>query len=346
MKQDIILAKDLGKRVIEKESGMIAKIESALVVGAMDYCESTGYQFILIPHLTKATGACENFSTLFSTDVFGNTAYLNQTGQLMLEAFMDRFQKTYCFGPSFRKEQKADERHLIEFPLFEIEIAGHDLSKLQVEISNIFNSMLYHVEKKCCHELEYLVGDSDLNRLRPPYASITYREAIKCLHNYGLKFGDDLKAEHEKAIVEMNDGKPIFITHYPQHIKFFNMRLNREDMDTVSSMDLIMPYSGEAVGAAEREEDYIILKKRLESSDMLKLLKNAIINENGNRNLKSEELHNMAMSRFEWYLDIIKQKPIRHSGCGIGINRVSQAILKCDDIRYSTAFPLNRETLF
>lgn len=325
----------------------VAKVESALLMGAILYCEQNGYQHIIIPHLTKATGACENFSTLFKTDLFGETAYLNQTGQLLLEAFMDRFEKTYCHGPSFRKEIKADERHLIEFPLFEIEVADCNLQRLQQEINGIFGMILRYCKSKCSEELKELgVTAQDIKRLMPPYNSITYREALDSLSGYGLEFGDDLKAEHEQYLVQRNGNKPLFVTHYPQQIKFFNMRLNREDPTVVNSMDLLMPSSGEAVGAAEREEDYKILMKRLLESDMLRLLKQAIQQENGFGRHTHHKLEEEALSRFKWYLDIIKQKPITHAGCGIGLNRVTQSLLNSKDIRECTVYPMNRETLF
>ena len=339
--------KNIGDRITMPESAMIAKVEASLIEGAREYCKNNNYQLIAIPHLTKATGACENFSTLFSTNLFGNTAYLNQTGQLMLEAFMETYKKVYCDGPSFRKELKADDRHLIEFPLFEIEVANQDLEKLKIEISNIFSSMIAKAEKDCSKELEYLVQDTTfLDNLKPPYNSITYRDAIKQLAKYDLKFGDDLKSAHELELVSSNGNKPLFITHYPEEIKFFNMRLNRDDKTIVNSMDLLMPYSGEAVGAAEREENYTILTKRLENSSMLKLLKEAITKEIGYENCNDTELHSVAMQRFDWYMNIIKNYPIIHAGCGIGINRVTQSILQTTDIRYATAFPMNRETLF
>jgi len=339
--------KNIEHRITMPESAMIAKIEASLIDGAREYCRNNDYQLIAIPHLTKATGACENFSTLFSTDLFGNTAYLNQTGQLMLEAFMETYKKVYCDGPSFRKEIKADNRHLIEFPLFEIEVANHNLEELKTEISNIFSSMISKVEKDCNKELEHLVKDNSfLNNLKPPYKSITYRDAINKLSKYDLKFGDDLKSEHELYLVNLNQDKPLFITNYPQEIKFFNMRLNREDNTIVNSMDLIMPYSGEAVGAAEREENHLILKKRLNDSSMLELLKEAMTKETGYENCTKQEIHTKALERFDWYMNIIKSYPITHAGCGIGINRVTQSILQTKDIRYATAFPMNRETLF
>jgi len=341
------LDKKIEDRIYLPESAMIAKIEASLIEGAREYCRNSDYQLIVIPHLTKATGACENFSTLFSTDLFGNTAYLNQTGQLMLEAFMETYKKVYCDGPSFRKENKADDRHLIEFPLFEIEVAEHDLEQLKGEISNIFSSMISKVQKDCSKELEFLVEDNKfIDDLKPPYNSITYREAIDKLEKYELNFGDDLKSDHELELVKMNNNKPLFITNYPQEIKFFNMRLNRNDDSIVNSMDLLMPYSGEAVGAAEREENYKILKDRLNSSTMMKLLKEAVAKEPGYSECSDGEIHAIAEDRFKWYMDIIQNYPVKHAGCGIGINRVTQSLLQTKDIRYATAFPMNRMTLF
>lgn len=165
----------------------IIQIESALLLGAVNFCESNGYQHIIIPHLTKATGACENFSTLFVTDLFEQKAYLNQTGQLMLESFMEDFSKTYCFGPSFRKEKEVDNRHLVEFPLFEIELADCDLEKLKIEVSDLIFSMMDNVISSYSSLLDSLgVQKKYLIKLQPPYNSITYKEAIKYL---GLNFG-------------------------------------------------------------------------------------------------------------------------------------------------------------
>lgn len=332
-------------RVMRPPSIAIAKVEAQAVNGAMEYCQNNGYQHILIPHMTRATGACENFSTLFSTDLFGKTAYLNQTGQLFLEAFMHEYKKTYCFGPSFRKENRADSRHLIEFPLFEIEVAEINLEGLQEEISNIIGSMIGNVEQTCGKELNYLVENPSLEKIKPPYKAIAYGDAVEQLSEYGLKFGDDLKADHEQKLVENNDGKPLYITHYPKEIKFFNMRVNRTDGNVVNSMDLLMPYSGEAVGAAEREENHKHLKERLIQSDMLWLLMKSIQEEKDYTHLQHDGLFIEAMKRFDWYMNVIKTHPIKHAGCGIGVNRVVQSILQTDDIRYATAFPLNRETL-
>jgi len=343
--EELLSARNIESRILLPETAMLAKIEASFIQGARRYCENFGYQDIPICHLTRATGACEDFNSLLSTEIFGQTAYLNQTGQLLLEAFMHVYKKTFCIGPSFRKERKVDARHLLEFNLFEIEVADMDLDELQEEISSIFLAALTNIENRCKKELEHLCGYSSLDFLKPPYRSMTYRQAIEHL---GLDFGEDLQSAHEKALVSLNEYKPIFIVQYPKEIKFFNMRENRGDSNIVQSMDLLMPYSGESVGAAEREEDFERLKKRLEKSDMIRLMKEAMLKEDGDPRWKehADLLHSDAMKRFDWYIEVIKNKPIKHSGCGIGVGRVIQSILSTNDIRNSGAFPINQKTLF
>jgi aspartyl/asparaginyl-tRNA synthetase len=48
---------------------------------------------------------------------------------------------------------------------------------------------------------------------------------------------------------------------------------------------------------------------------------------------------------FKWYLEFYEKNRCPHSGCGIGLNRVTQFILGTDDIRATTAFPMNRESI-
>lgn len=142
-------------------------------------------------------------------------------------------------------------------------------------------------------------------------------------------WGDDLKSFHEQILVKMYGNKPLFITHYPKAIKFFNMKTNSKNPQMVNSTDLILPHSGEAVGAAEREYEYKALYERLKESSMLKQL----VERGG------------SISDFQWYLDFYKRHNVPHAGCGIGLNRVTQFVLGTDDIRATTVFPLNKESL-
>jgi len=313
------------------EMQAIIKIESSTLKGLRRYFEEHGFVEIVVPHITKATGACENIATMFDIDYFGRHAYLTQTGQLYLEVLSQFLEKVWCTIHSFRAEPDVDNRHLTEFTLVEMEILG-DFEKLLKHIENAIFYSVSEVIRERREELELL--EVDIERLKdftPPYRRITYTEAIELLSDEGLEWGDDLKSRHEKKLVKMLGNKPLFITHYPKEIKFFNMRENPENPEVVNSADLILPYSGEAVGAAEREHRYERLVERLLESTMYKMLL-----ERGG-----------SMEDFDWYLEFWKKHDgITHSGCGIGVSRVVQSILGAPDIRATTPYPMNRESLF
>jgi len=312
-----------------EEISAVTRIESSLLKGARKYFERHGFIEVVAPHLTKATGACENIATMFDVDYFGERSYLSQTAQLYLEVLTPFLDKVWCIGPSFRAEPSVDERHLAEFTLIEFELTGN------------FNELLSHIEGTICSMIEYAIEERDkelqlfkvdverLRKLKRPFERITYTQAVERLTEFGVRWGDDLKSRNERTLVNMNGNKPLFVTHFPKAIKFFNMRENDDNPTIVNSADLLLPVSGEAVGAAEREHRYDKLHERLLGSSMFRQLV-----ERGGR-----------MEDFRWYLDFYRERRGLHSGCGIGLNRVTQFVLGTDDIRTTTAFPLNRESL-
>lgn len=320
---------------MKNERALIARIESALSRGADDYFRREGFVRVpTIPHLVGITGACENIDTLYRVNHFGQNAFLTQTGQLLLELQIPELKRVCCEIHSFRAEESVDARHLCEFPLIEFEFAysGEGLLQLLAHIEGTVKEMLAKVLEKEATTLERLNVDPYRieQMIKIPFHRITYREAIALLINkgYDLKFGDDLKHAHEQEVVCAMNGLPTFITHYPESIKFFNMRRDRNDLAVVQSSDLIMPYSGESVGSAVREENYDLLLEKLLASQMYQL--------HSSRGGTLEE--------FQWYLDAVKSNPMPHAGCGIGLSRVTQSVLGRDDIRKSTAYPINAAT--
>lgn len=298
----------------------VVYVEGLLLKGAREYYNDMDFIEIVVPHLTKATGACENIDTLFRVDFFGERAYLSQTAQLYLESLIPWMNKVWCVSPSFRAEPRVDNRHLTEFPLIELEFAG-TFDELLEHVEGVIISMINAVLRKMTSRW------LDRNRLRgvySPFKRIKYEDVIGI---FDLPFGDDLSSEQEQRIA---NGEPTFITHFPKKMKFFNMIENKDNPKLVDSADLILPFGGEAVGAASREYRHDKLVKRLQQSQMLKQL----IVQGG------------SIMDFGWYLDVYKRYPtVPHAGCGIGLTRVTQFVLGCSDIRMATAYPSNRETL-
>lgn len=325
------LEKERWKVLAGEEAVFLARLESALLKGARKYLDSKGFVEVIVPHLTKATGACENIDTMFEVDYFGRRAYLSQTGQLYLEALAPALKKVWTIIQSFRAEPEVDGRHLTQFTLVEFEFLG-TLDELMFHVENAISSMVSEVLRSLEEDLSRMGIDLErLYHVKPPFKRISYKEAVSILSDQGVMWGDDLKSYHEKALVERLGNVPVFVTHYPKEIKFFNMRENDRDSSVVNSVDLLLPFSGEAVGGAEREYTYEALLARLRQSSMLRMLR-----ERGG----SEE-------DFDWYLSYFRANGGNlHSGCGIGLNRVAQFVLGIEDIRATTVYPLNREMLY
>lgn len=317
-----------------QRKALVARVESALVRGAESYFREQGFVWVpSVPHIVSITGACENVDTLFPIDYFGKEAYLTQTGQTTLEEMTTCLDRVCTIIHSFRKEEGADNRHLTEFPLVEFEFR-YDQNKedgfemLLSHIESVIYKMVTNVLNTEFGSLHQLGVDSDfLENLKVPFERISYDEAVRLTD---IHWGDDLKAVHEIRLTGLKGEKPLFITRYPEAIKFFNMQLNKKKPAVVNSADLLLPTGGEAVGSAVREHDYPVLVDRLDKSEMMKNLRKR------GKDIKD----------FEGYLKVVRNDPVPHAGCGIGLNRVSQYVLKELDIRKATPYPMNKEILY
>jgi len=311
----------------------VIKVWDAMMRGARKYCEEQGFVTIHnMPHIVGVTGACENTDTLFTLDWYdGKKMFLPQSNQLYIEMLTQAVDGGRVCGEiqSFRKELNADNRRLAQFTLFEIEHLG-DLDELLGHLAGIVRTAANEVAAKCAKELALFGRNAeDLKDLT--FKRMTYADAIERLKPEGfpdLQWGDDLGAEEEGRLTELEG--PIFITHYPADIKFFNMRNNDGDPRVVNSSDLLLPLSGESAGSAEREFDGAKLRHKLETSSMLA----GLIRQG------------MKLEDFEWYLSFHEEHDVKlHSGAGVGMARVAQFILGQTDIRECVPFLINRDNV-
>lgn len=323
-----------------------AKLERQVIKSMRDWLEKAGFFEIYPPKIVRASGACENIDTLFEIGVGGNfywfnseiphRAYLSQTAQLYLESLVPYLEKVYSIGPSFRAEPRIDNRHLTEFTMVEIEFAGN-FKKLLRYIEKIIFGVIKEILKLPPKKKGEL-GLSEkaikgLEKVKPVFPKITYAKAIKIL---GLSFGSDISWENEQALIKKLGGQPIFITHFPNPIydhgkkieveKFFNMIPSSENQKYVLSADLILPFGGEAVGAAQRVHRLEELRWRLENSRMFKRL----VEKGG------------GLEDFKWYFEKIKEKSVPHSGCGFGVARILKFLSGKEDIKRAITFPSSR----
>lgn len=332
-----------------KHLANLALINQAIYQAVNKHFQKTGLIYVDVPEIVGITGACENVDTLFKVNNRLNLPlFITQTGQLALEQYLQSFSGVWTIIHSGRDEKEEDSRHLRQFRLIEEEfdcrLAGMD--RFSYDAEKMFNTLLTHIENSIkamikavlenyCFLLEktyFRLPEKLKKAIESSFLRISYEEAIKLLQKNGfptLQFGDDLSVEHEAKIVSLvnkkNEEIPVFITHYPKEIKFFNMKVYSKNPKLVLSADLIFPYAGEAVGSAVREDDFDHLNERLLTSKMFEIYQK--------RGGKYED--------FWWYLEMIKnQKTYPHAGYGIGNERVLQYIFGLKDIRQVSLFSL------
>ncbi|QAT39391.1 asparagine--tRNA ligase [Clostridium sp. JN-9] len=262
----------------------------------------------------------------YTKDFFSRSAGLTVSGQLSAETFALAFRNVYTFGPTFRAEDSNTSRHAAEFWMIEPEMAFADLDYDMEVAEAMVKYIINYVMENAPEEMEFFnnfIGKGLFEKLKNvvsnDFGRITYTKAVEILKNSGEKFeypvewGIDLQTEHERYLTEKVFKKPIFVTDYPKDIKAFYMRMN-EDNKTVAAADLLVPGIGEIIGGSQREERLEKLEKRMEELG-----------------LKKED--------YWWYLELRKYGETKHSGFGLGFERMIMYITGMSNIRDVIPFP-------
>lgn len=301
----------------------IQKVRNEIIQGIYEFMEDNDFVKIDAPIFTPTS--CEDSTELFKVpytpameeggeEVF---VYLTQSGQLYIESAIFAHAKVYDFGPVFRAEKSKTRRHLNEFWMMDAEMAffeHEDNMKVQEDL-------IVHLVKRCLtnckNELEILGRDiSKLENITSPFIHLEHKEAVKILQKAGsdIKDRDDLGADDETMLTEMYE-KPIFIEKYPKEVKAFYMQKDPNDPTRVLNDDLLAPEGyGEIIGGSERMDSYEELKQ-------------AIIDAG------------FDLKDYDWYLDLRKYGSVKHSGFGIGLERIVRWVCGLKHIRTTIPYP-------
>ena len=343
-------------RVRTKTLSSVFRIRSEVSYAIHNFFNKNNFYYIHTPIITgsDAEGAGEMFrvTTLdsnkknldFSEDFFGKETNLTVSGQLEAEALALGLGNVYTFGPTFRAENSNTSRHLAEFWMIEPEMAFYDLNDNMDLAEEFIQNVIKHTYEKCKDDIVFLSDRLEKEEMSKPkdqrselsliekiefvinnnFKRVTYSEAFQILRNskpnkkgkfkYPVnEWGIDFQSEHERFLVEKYFKCPVIVYDYPAKIKAFYMRLN-DDKKTVRAMDILFPGIGEIVGGSQREERLDILNERVEALG-----------------IEKEELW--------WYLDLRKYGTVKHSGFGLGLERLILFITGMNNIRDVIPFP-------
>ena len=322
----------------------VFRIRSMAAYAIHQFFQERGFVYVHTPLITASDceGAGEMFqvTTLdlnnipkdkeekvdFTQDFFGKPTNLTVSGQLNAETFAQAFRNTYTFGPTFRAENSNTARHAAEFWMIEPEMAFADLKDDMEVAEAMLKYVISYVMENAPEEMDFLNQFVDkglkdrLNHvLNAEFGHVTYTEAVEILekHNdefeYKVSWGTDLQTEHERYLTEEVFKRPVFVTDYPKEIKAFYMKLN-QDGKTIAAMDCLVPGIGEIIGGSQREDDYDLLRKRMEEVGL------------------DEE-------NYQFYLDLRKYGSTHHSGFGLGFERCVMYLTGISNIRDAIPFP-------
>ena len=349
-------------RVRTKTISSVMRIRSEVSYAIHKFFNENNFYYVHTPIITgsDAEGAGEMFkvTTLdlnkipkdsngeidFTADFFSKETNLTVSGQLEAESMALGLGKVYTFGPTFRAENSNTSRHLAEFWMIEPEMAFYELDDNINLAEEFIKYIIKYVYDKCKNEIIFLSNRlmkeeqnipknerSELSLeerinfvINNKFVRITYTEAFEILKNskpnkkgkfkYPLdNWGIDFQSEHERFLVEKHFKSPVVVYDYPSKIKAFYMRMN-DDNKTVRAMDILFPGIGEIVGGSQREERIDVLKDRIKSL-----------------NIDEKELW--------WYLDLRKFGTVKHSGFGLGLERLILFITGMSNIRDVIPFP-------
>ena len=317
----------------------VFRVRSAVAWAIHKFFNERKFVYVHTPIITSsdAEGAGEMFHVNdiprtekgevdYNKDFFGKSTNLTVSGQLEGESFALAFKNIYTFGPTFRAENSNTPRHASEFWMIEPEMAFADLKDDMALAEDLIKYIINYVRAELPEEMDFFnrfidkgISERLDNIVNSDFAHITYTEAIDILLKSGKEFenpvswGIDMQSEHERYITEEVFKKPVFVTDYPKDIKAFYMRLN-DDGKTVAAMDLLVPGVGEIIGGSQREERIDILENRV------------------------REL-GMDMSNYWWYMDLRRFGGVKHSGFGLGFERIILYLTGMGNIRDVLPFP-------
>lgn len=322
----------------------VFKVRSELSYAIHKFFNERGFVYVHTPIVTTsdAEGAGEMFTVTtldldnvpkkdngevdFTEDFFGKHAHLTVSGQLEAETYAHAFKNVYTFGPTFRAENSNTGRHAAEFWMIEPEMAFADLNDICNLAEDMVKYLINHVLNTCPQEMNFFnsfVSKGLIDRLQlvanSEFKRLSYTEAVEILKNSGVEFkypvewGIDLQTEHERYLSEEIVKGPVFLTDYPKDIKAFYMRLN-DDEKTVAATDLLVPGIGELIGGSQREERIDVLEEKMQE-------------------------FGLNPDAYSWYLELRKYGGTRHSGYGLGFERMVMYVTGMTNIRDVLPFP-------
>ncbi|WP_346854956.1 amino acid--tRNA ligase-related protein [uncultured Draconibacterium sp.] len=297
----------------------IANITNSLIEGTHIFFKEQNIKPFIFPITTGSVSSPMgkgSDSLPVSINIKNNNIFLADSMQFSLELATRLTQKgAYYIMPTFRGED-TDERHLNEFVHSEVEIIGEfkDILVLAEKyISYIIKYVIRHNESTI-YDMAGTINHIDKFLKKEAFKKIHFEEALELLEqdeNSIKHINTDfptITAYGEKQLLK-EFGDFVWIINLPySNVPFYQSRQNGSSF--ANAGDLLAGI-GEILGCGERvfTEDELI---------------------------ESLKYHEINLHGYEWYFEMKKNKPLKTSGFGMGMERLILWLTQTEDIRNCT----------
>lgn len=349
-----VSAEDALDRVLERPQQFqseehwqhIAEVNDHIFNGVVDYFDSLGAQFTLLPLTTRlisSPGAVFGSETIDYTEDTSpiklewfdrdQSVFLSESSQIYLELSLiqQELDHVYSVYNSFRKEE-ADATHLSEFHHIEYE-GTVDQERNKEIVVELLQSILDELLTEGREDLEHFLTDDeivDLYELRnDPIRTVTFERALELLReDTGDEKYEEFTEEHfddweEVRLTELFDHKIVCLEEFPLlEVPFYHAEKDGDgDHRVAKNSDFLWPGYKETVGTGERVADVPAVEEKA-------------------------DVFNLPEEDYQPYIDARKFDTYeRTSGFGIGWERLLQGVLQMPTIISVTHFPRVHTTI-
>jgi len=293
----------------------IFKIQSTIINSFREFFYHK--QFIEIQPPGIIATSTEGGTDLFKVDYFGKPVYLAQSPQLYKQLMAISLEKVFSTNTIWRAEKHDTTKHINEIRQMDIECAFHDDMAVMKYAEEVIKYIAKKVIENNKRELEILGIDLKI----PEAKYLTYSEAVALVSKNGIKMkvGDDFEPEAERKLCSLFPNHIVFTYEWPSSIKPFYIWSKNPKKDISAGFDIL--FNGIEISSGGQ---------RVHIPEMLI------------QQLKSKKLN---PENFKWYVDAFRYGAPMHAGWSIGLERLTQTMLKLPNIREATLFPRDRNRL-
>jgi asparaginyl-tRNA synthetase len=272
---------------------------------------------ILAPIIGPCTDPGIRGAKQASIDYYGSEYKIMSSMILYKQMAISSIKRIFALSPCIRLEPEetvSTGRHLTEFRQVDIEEADAKIEDSMQLAEKMLHYVAKRVKESCGKELEIL--ERDLKVPEVPFKRVPYEDALRRVKELGFEvpYGEEIPWEAEEALSKKFED-PFFIVQYPKAARGFYYIEDSDKQGILRDFDLLYPEGfGEAVSGGEREYRFKAMKGRMEA-------------------LGDDP------SKYEWYMQMLKQGIPPSSGFGIGVERLTRYICGLETIHEAVAFP-------